>query len=125
MATKEFNLSVEHREKLGTTGANALRAAGKIPAVLYGHGDVPEHIAVDAQAFEELLHRAGRNAIITLTDGGARAADRAGARSAAPSGHAPHRARRSSARLGRRNDHRAPRRSLPSASPRASSRWAP
>lgn len=70
MATKEFKLAVERRTKLGTTGAHALRAAGKLPAVLYGHGVVPEHLAVDAHAFEELIHRAGRNAIITLTDGG-------------------------------------------------------
>ncbi len=70
MASKEFSLSVEHREKLGTTGAHALRTAGKLPAVLYGHGAVAEHIAVDARAFEEVVHRAGRNAILTLTDGG-------------------------------------------------------
>lgn len=70
MASKEFDLSVEHRAKLGTTGAKALRSAGKVPAVLYGHGAVPEHIAVDARAFEDVVHRAGRNAILTLTDGG-------------------------------------------------------
>jgi large subunit ribosomal protein L25 len=70
VATKEFKLAVEQRARLGTTGAQALRAAGKLPAVLYGHGVVPEHLAVDAHAFEELVHRAGRNAIITLTDGG-------------------------------------------------------
>ena len=70
MASKEFKLSVEQRERLGTTGAHALRSAGKVPAVLYGHGVVAEHIAVDSHAFEELIHRAGRNAIITLTDGG-------------------------------------------------------
>jgi large subunit ribosomal protein L25 len=70
VATKEFNLSIEHRDRLGTTGAKALRSAGKVPAVLYGHGAVPEHIAVDAHAFEEVVHRAGRNAILTLTDGG-------------------------------------------------------
>ena len=70
MANQEFNLPVEQRGKLGTTGSHALRAAGKLPAVLYGHGAVAEHIAVDAHAFEELVHRAGRNAIITLTDGG-------------------------------------------------------
>jgi large subunit ribosomal protein L25 len=70
VATKDFQLVVEQRAKLGTTGAQALRAAGKLPAVLYGHGVVPEHLAVDAHAFEELVHRAGRNAIITLTDGG-------------------------------------------------------
>lgn len=70
MASKAFELSVQQRTKLGTTGAQALRAVGKIPAVLYGHGVGAEHIAVDAHAFEELIHRAGRNAIITLVDGG-------------------------------------------------------
>lgn len=70
MATKELKLPVERRAKLGTTGAKALRTAGKIPAVVYGHGNTPEHIAVDAHTFEELLHHGGRNAILTLTDGG-------------------------------------------------------
>jgi large subunit ribosomal protein L25 len=69
MATKEFKLAVEQRSRLGTTGAQSLRAVGKVPAVLYGHGVVPEHLALDARAFEDLLHHAGRNAIITLTDG--------------------------------------------------------
>jgi len=69
MAAKELKLSIETRAKVGTTGANALRRAGKIPAVLYGHGAVPEHIAVDAHAFAELLHHGGRNAIITLSGG--------------------------------------------------------
>jgi large subunit ribosomal protein L25 len=67
-----LNLAVERRIKLGTTGAHALRAAGKIPAVLYGHGVVPEHLALDARAFEDLMHHAGRNAIITLRDGGSK-----------------------------------------------------
>lgn len=67
MANKEFTLAVEHRTKLGTTGAQALRAAGKLPAVLFGHGVASEHVAVNAHAFEDVIHRAGRNAIITLT----------------------------------------------------------
>jgi large subunit ribosomal protein L25 len=67
VANKEFSLAVEQRAKLGTTGSQGLRAAGKLPAVLYGHGALPEHLALDAHAFDELLHRAGRNAIITLT----------------------------------------------------------
>ncbi|HEV3091465.1 MAG TPA: 50S ribosomal protein L25 [Candidatus Cybelea sp.] len=70
MATKELKLSIEHRDRLGTTGSNALRAAGKIPAVVYGHGNAPDHIALDAHAFGELLHRSGRNAIITLVGDG-------------------------------------------------------
>lgn len=70
MAKNELKLSIERREKVGTTGAKSLRARGKIPAVLYGHGDATEHIAVDARAFEDLLHHGGRNAILTLSDGG-------------------------------------------------------
>jgi large subunit ribosomal protein L25 len=69
MAAKELKLSIESRAKLGTTGANGLRRHGKFPAVLYGHGAPPEHMAIDAHAFEELLHHGGRNAIITLTGG--------------------------------------------------------
>ncbi|MBV8490094.1 MAG: 50S ribosomal protein L25 [Candidatus Eremiobacteraeota bacterium] len=69
MAAKEHKLTVEPRERVGTTGSNSLRHAGKIPAVLYGHGVAPEHLALDAHAFEELLHRGGRNAIVTLTGG--------------------------------------------------------
>lgn len=67
MPAKELKLAIEPRPKVGTTGSNALRHAGKIPAVVYGHGTAPEHIAIDAHAFEELLHHGGRNAIVTLT----------------------------------------------------------
>ena len=41
VATKELNLAVERRSKLGTTGAQALRAAGKIPAVSTGTASCP------------------------------------------------------------------------------------
>lgn len=68
-----MTLSVEHREKLGTTGAQALRRAGKIPAVLYGHGTTPLHLAFDMRAFDDLLHHGGRTGIITLTMNGKKA----------------------------------------------------
>jgi large subunit ribosomal protein L25 len=70
---KELRLAVEPRRKLGTTGAAALRRDGKIPAVVYGHGAAPEHVAIDARAFADILHHSGRNAIITLADGGKKA----------------------------------------------------
>lgn len=69
MASKDVTLAIEHREKLGTTGSNALRRSGKIPAIVYGHGTAADNIAFDAHAFEELLHHSGRNVIITLTAG--------------------------------------------------------
>lgn len=72
MASKELKLSIERRQKVGTTGSNALRHAGKIPAVVYGHGADPDHIAIDAHAFEDLLHHGGRHAIITLAGDGSK-----------------------------------------------------
>jgi large subunit ribosomal protein L25 len=70
VATKDLNLPIEPREKVGTTGSQALRAAGRIPAVIYGHGTEAEHISIDAHAFEELLHHGGRTGMITLTGKG-------------------------------------------------------
>jgi large subunit ribosomal protein L25 len=69
VATKELKLAITTRDRVGTTGSNGLRHAGKIPAVLYGHGTAAAHIALDAHAFEELLHHGGRHAIITLQGG--------------------------------------------------------
>jgi large subunit ribosomal protein L25 len=73
MATKDLKLVVEPRSNTGTTGAQALRAHGKIPAVIYGHGTAPEHVAIDAHVFEDLLHHGGRTGMITLTGGAGRA----------------------------------------------------
>jgi large subunit ribosomal protein L25 len=69
MATKDLKLAIEPRSKTGTTGAQGLRAEGKIPAVIYGHGTAPEHVAIDAHVFEDLLHHGGRTGMITLTGG--------------------------------------------------------
>jgi len=69
MATKDLTLAVEPRVKTGTAGSQAVRAHGKIPAVIYGHGTAPEHVSIDAHAFEDVLHHGGRNAMITLTGG--------------------------------------------------------
>lgn len=65
----ELKLSLETREGTGTTSSRRLRAEGKIPAVLYGHGTDPRHVALDARAFEEVLHHGGRTSLITLTSG--------------------------------------------------------
>lgn len=73
MATKDFTLPIERRDKAGTTGSNALRRAGKIPAVLYGHGSEPLHLAFDAHAFDDLLHHGARTGLITLTIDGKKA----------------------------------------------------
>ncbi len=70
MATKELTIPFERREKTGTSSAHALRAAGKVPAVVYGHGAQPQHVALDAKAFDEALHHGGRTGIVTLSENG-------------------------------------------------------
>ncbi len=70
MATKDLQLHVERRAESGTSSARALRANGKVPLVLYGHGSVPESFAVELRAFEDLLLHGGRTGMITLTDDG-------------------------------------------------------
>ncbi len=70
MAANDLKLHVESRTKSGTGDARALRANGKIPLVLYGHGSQPERLATELRAFEELLLRGGRTGMITLTDSG-------------------------------------------------------
>ena len=63
---KELSLTAVARTRAGSTGAKAARKAGKVPAVLYGHGSQPQPIEFEAKTFEELLHRGGRSALITL-----------------------------------------------------------
>jgi large subunit ribosomal protein L25 len=68
----DSNLVVESRSKSGTTAASALRKAGKVPAVLYGHGVAAMPVALDAKAFDELLHAGGKNRLLHLTIDGAK-----------------------------------------------------
>ena len=59
----------ELREKFGKGFARRLRADGKIPAVIYGHGAEPLHVALPAHRIGLLLRKA--NAILELDLDGA------------------------------------------------------
>lgn len=48
-------LNAQPREVAGKGGARALRREGKIPAVVYGHGDETRTVSVDALELEKLL----------------------------------------------------------------------
>ncbi|MFN2449435.1 MAG: 50S ribosomal protein L25 [Candidatus Baltobacteraceae bacterium] len=65
----QLSLTIERRESAGTGKARALRGAGKVPGVLYGHGS-SEAIAIERRALDELLHRGGRTGLIQLSLGG-------------------------------------------------------
>jgi large subunit ribosomal protein L25 len=63
----EVTLTAEVREGTGKGVARKLRAAGKVPATLYGAGGESQTIAVDARALGHALHtEAGRNVLIDL-----------------------------------------------------------
>ena len=54
----------ESRENFGKGFARRLRAAGKIPAVIYGHGTTPVHVALPGHQVSLLIRRA--NAVLEL-----------------------------------------------------------
>ena len=60
-------LSGPRRDRPGKGGARKARAAGQIPAVLYGHGETPIPVAIGNRAFEVALHKhEGGNPIVSL-----------------------------------------------------------
>jgi large subunit ribosomal protein L25 len=69
----EYKLAAEPREPKGKGAARRARAAGRVPAVLYGHGMTPEHLTVDAREFGFALRtEAGSNVLLELHVGGGR-----------------------------------------------------
>jgi len=60
-------LAAETGRRPGSGAARRLRAAGKVPAVVYGHGRPPLPVAVDARELRAALTtNAGRNALLDL-----------------------------------------------------------
>ena len=63
----EVQLAAEARRTTGSSESRRLRAAGKIPAVLYGHGVTPQSLVVDARELRGALSQeAGLNALLSL-----------------------------------------------------------
>ncbi|MCA1185834.1 50S ribosomal protein L25/general stress protein Ctc [Saccharopolyspora sp. 6T] len=62
----EVRISVEPRTEFGKGAARRTRRAGKIPAVLYGHGSDPKHLSLPAVEFARAVRDNGQNAVLTL-----------------------------------------------------------
>jgi large subunit ribosomal protein L25 len=68
----EITLSAESGRALGSRSSGRLRAAGKIPGVVYGHGIEPLPVAVDARALRAALTTdSGLNALLNIEVDGA------------------------------------------------------
>jgi large subunit ribosomal protein L25 len=63
----ETKLTAERRADHGKGVARKLRAAGRVPAVLYGHGQETQALSVDAHDMFKVLHTsAGANVLVDL-----------------------------------------------------------
>lgn len=62
----EVRLAAEPRTEFGKGAARRTRRAGKIPAVLYGHGSDPRHVALPALEFARVVREQGSNAVLSL-----------------------------------------------------------
>jgi len=66
-------LKASRRDQAGKGAARKLRGTGRIPAVLYGHGDKNESLSLDAHELELLLnHIASGSTLISLDIDGRR-----------------------------------------------------
>jgi large subunit ribosomal protein L25 len=67
----EVKISAEPRTEFGKGGARRTRRAGKVPAVLYGHGEKPRHIALPAREFAAAIRHGGMTQVfnIEISDG--------------------------------------------------------
>ncbi|MGH3264095.1 MAG: 50S ribosomal protein L25/general stress protein Ctc, partial [Trebonia sp.] len=62
----EVRLAAEPRTEFGKGGARRTRRAGKIPAVIYGHGADPRHISLPDHEFATAIRHGGMNVLLTL-----------------------------------------------------------
>jgi large subunit ribosomal protein L25 len=72
MSNARASLVAEHRDVIGKKVAK-LRAAGRLPAVVYGHGEESTNVTVDAHDFEQLRRHSGANALVDLSIDGNKA----------------------------------------------------
>ncbi|HEU4850061.1 MAG TPA: 50S ribosomal protein L25/general stress protein Ctc [Terrimesophilobacter sp.] len=67
-AQADNHITAELRENFGKGYARRLRAEGRIPAVIYGHGTAPQHVSLPGHEVSLLLRKA--NAILDLNVAG-------------------------------------------------------
>jgi large subunit ribosomal protein L25 len=62
----DFRLEAETRTEFGKGSARRTRRAGRIPAVLYGHGQDVVHQSLPAREFAAAMRNGGANALLTV-----------------------------------------------------------
>lgn len=74
MATSA-SISANSREETGKGAARTVRRSGRVPGILYGHGEESTPLSVDARELQRLVHSVSiENTIVDLALDGGRAA---------------------------------------------------
>lgn len=68
MPKEMHQIQAQTRERIGTRYARRLRDAGRLPAVIYGHGEGSASVSVDATKFRDILE-GHEHLVEVLTDG--------------------------------------------------------
>jgi large subunit ribosomal protein L25 len=66
----EYKIVAEKRTEQGSNACKALRAKGKMPAVVYSEGNKAENITLETKEFERIWRLAGESTVITITVSG-------------------------------------------------------
>jgi large subunit ribosomal protein L25 len=69
MKRSVYTLEVENREQMGTANTRRLRLAGKIPVVMYSHGEESKPLTISAVDAAEVVHHHGMLSVANKTDG--------------------------------------------------------
>jgi large subunit ribosomal protein L25 len=69
MAADTNKLELTPRDPEGSRTARRLRREGRVPGVIYGHGDAPQHFSVDGRILRNTLAHSGAILQVTLGDG--------------------------------------------------------
>lgn len=59
-------LTADVRSRIGKGASRQARRDGKVPAVLYGHGEAPQHLELNAHDFAAVMRNSGTNAVLSL-----------------------------------------------------------
>ena len=62
----DFRLAAQSRTEFGKGSARRDRRAGRVPAVLYGHGQDVVHLTLPAREFAAALRNGGTNVLLTV-----------------------------------------------------------
>ncbi|MDO7868792.1 50S ribosomal protein L25/general stress protein Ctc [Nocardioides jiangxiensis] len=65
----EANITAELRNEFGKGASRRIRRDGKIPAVIYGHGEDPVHVTLPGHQTTMALRHLGTNAVLELAIG--------------------------------------------------------